>query len=266
MPTLIYVPAEEDTDDSMGKGKQSKTSKRPYSKKPPPPTASPQRASGRLKGKSTINYNQTKILDAIFRKPAAEAKKPATKEAEVVVDASVVETAEADKSHNGGDDCSTTVTEDPGIAANHSTEEEKEQTVEPPSEPQQPRKRRRGRPKKDKDEQETTTTKEKKTKRCHPGKLTQASFEGCTRKDVLLLHCLHCDWVKPIPKKLWNEPGLAFASDDSPYIDYLASLASPQLKADSSYKRMRQHMREKHGNNWARTPFWGVPRGKSRAK
>jgi hypothetical protein len=41
------------------------------------------------------------------------------------------------------------------------------------------------------------------------------------------------------------------------YVDYLASLASPKLKKDSSYKRMRVHS-EEHDVIGAHPDFWGV--------
>jgi hypothetical protein len=63
-------------------------------------------------------------------------------------------------------------------------------------------------------------------------------------------------WVKPLPTHLWGEPGLVF---EGIYVDYLASLASPKLKKDSSYKRMRVHI-EEHDAIGARPDFWGVRR------
>jgi hypothetical protein len=92
-----------------------------------------------------------------------------------------------------------------------------------------------------------------RTKR-HPGRLTTSTYEGFTPGQVCLLHCTHCNWLKPLPTHLWGEPGLVF---EGIYADYLASLASRKLKKDSSYKRMRVHI-EEHDAIGARPDFWGV--------
>jgi hypothetical protein len=94
-----------------------------------------------------------------------------------------------------------------------------------------------------------------RTKR-HPCRLTASTYEGFTPGQVRLLHCTHCNWIKPLPTHLWAEPGLIF---EGIYVDYLASLASRKLKKDSSYKRMRVHI-EEHDAIGARPDFWGVRR------
>jgi hypothetical protein len=87
-----------------------------------------------------------------------------------------------------------------------------------------------------------------RTKR-HPGLLT--SYVGVTPGQVCLLHCTHCNCVKPLPTHLWGKPGLVY---EGIYIDYLASLASPKLKKYSSYKRMWVHI-EEHDAIGARPDF-----------
>jgi hypothetical protein len=39
-------------------------------------------------------------------------------------------------------------------------------------------------------------------RRRHPGCLYSAKYEGSTPNDVRLLHCTHCDWVKPLSEIL----------------------------------------------------------------
>lgn len=94
------------------------------------------------------------------------------------------------------------------------------------------------------------------TRRRHPGRLSSATFEGCTPDKVRLLHCTHCDWVKPLPEILWDEPGLVY---NGIYVCYLSSLASSRMKNNSCYKRMRVHI-EGHDDKGARPAFWGTRR------
>ena len=193
----------------------------------------PERLSRRLRDKVRKDYNLSHLLDTTFKK-AAEKKKDQEEEGKKT-------RAVNDNQQEEEEDEST------------DTEEEEEEEASPTS--NNPTKRTEN----NKTKGGAGQARAQAVKKRHPGRLTRAMFEGKTREEVMLFHCLYCDWVKPVPEKLWNEPGLNFCSPVNPYIDYVSSLASSHMKADSSYKRVRQHMQE-HKADWARTEFWGSAR------